>query len=177
MPPFSNLFSLIEEACHGHESLANALGLSPWQFAGLVALLYGLLFLPVWLAWRVANRRFNSNGFSNGVWRGWIYIVAGFTALQILDQLPIAGSLIPCPYDIGSIFVIVLLAVYGLYCFHLGTGRRGSFSRFFALIVVPIFGEMTSLRPGTKLLQDSWPFLRRGWELLTTTFAHAAPHI
>jgi hypothetical protein len=173
MPFSSGLTWLIDRACHGHEDIASALGLSPWQFGSLVALLYGILFLPVWFAWRVANRQFNRNGFANGVWRGWIYIVGGFTILQILDQLPVTGTLISCPYDLSLVCGAVVLAIYGLYCFHLGTGKTGSFSKFFALIVVPIFGEVTSLKPGTKLLQDSWPFLQRGWEMLTTTLAHA----
>ena len=168
--------SLISLVCPG-EGLAELLHLSPWQYAGLVALLYGLFFVPVWLAWRVANRQFNRNGFSNGVWKGWIYIIGGFTVLQILDQLPVTAKLISCPNDLGVAFSAVLLAIYGLFCFHLGTGKSGSFRKFVALIVIPIFSEITSLKPGTKLLQEGWPFLQRSWELLTTTLAHAAPHI
>ena len=65
------------------------------------------------------------------------------TAFQVVEVLlaPAIGPVVPCPYDLIGIALVSALALYGLYCFHLGRGNRGSFSRFMLLIAGPLFGE------------------------------------
>jgi hypothetical protein len=161
---------LMGKVCHGHEDIAAALGLTLWEYSGLVILFCGLLFLPVWLAWRIASRRFNVRGFGNGVWRGWIYIVGGCAVLQTATLLPVIGDLVPCPYNYGVPYGAALLAIFWLYVYHRLQGNAAGIGMFCTFVAGSIVAEITSLKPGIKLLQGSW-------EMLVSTFSHVAPLI
>jgi hypothetical protein len=161
---------LMGKVCHGHEDIAAALGLTLWEYSGLVILFCGLLFLPVWLAWRIASRRFNVRGFGNGVWRGWIYVVGGCAVLQTATLLPVIGDLVPCPYNYGVPYGAALLAIFWLYVYHRLQGNAAGIGMFCTFVAGSIVAEITSLKPGIKLLQG-------GWEMLVSTFSHVAPLI
>jgi hypothetical protein len=165
----------VEKACYGHEQLAAELGLSPWVFAIAAALVYVVLFVPVWLAWRVARKRFHVNGFSDVVWKGWLHVSGGFSLLQILNHLsqPLFGPIVPCPYDFALACALALQALFGLYCYHLGKNNKASFVAFCSFVVVPVFADIVvgwreALVPGVKFLKViaelGAPVLRSGAE-------------
>ena len=147
-------------------------GLSPLEFAGFLAIFNFVLFVPVWLAWRVASHKFNGSGFSNGVWRGWIYVVLGFAILQDVIWLshPIIGDAI-CPYDHLFLYSSVPIAILYLYGYHLWTGNAGRFSRFVALIALPIVFEIS----GIGGVKTGITVVKGGWEFLGYIFDHVAP--
>jgi hypothetical protein len=132
------------------------LGLSSLEFAGLLVMFNGVFFVPVWLAWRVAHRVFNGSGFSNGVWRGWIYIVVGFNALQSAVWLshPIIKTTI-CPYDQLFPYFAAVTAIFCLWVYHLCKGNAGRLSKFLTLIAIPLIIEITGLKPGITALRGS----------------------
>jgi hypothetical protein len=68
-------------------------------------------------------------------------MATGFQVGEILLQG--AGiTIIACPYDYVTIAVVSLLALYGMYCFHLGRSSKAPFARFLMLVVGPLFGEV-----------------------------------
>lgn len=131
-------------ACSTDSYVAKGLGLTSAQFAFAKGALLALFLVPVFMAWWFAWPRLRANGFSKPVWRVGIYLLAAVTAFQIGEALaePLLGPVIPCPYDATGIAVVSALVLYGLYCFHLGRGNRGSFASFLMLIAGPLFGEV-----------------------------------
>jgi propanol-preferring alcohol dehydrogenase len=105
---------------------------------------YYLLLLAVVLpSWLGSWPRLKANGFSKKVWLAGIWVLGGFSFIQVakaLSQPAIPAPL--CPYDFVASGTVVALALYALYFYHLGKGNKGSFGKFFILVIVPIFGEV-----------------------------------
>jgi hypothetical protein len=144
--PVSNFLSgLLEKVCSSEEALAASLGLSEWQFAFAKTALYLALLALVLPGWLASWPRLKANGFSKKVWLAGIWVLGGFSFVQVakaMSQPAIGSPIIPCPHDFVASGTVVVLALYALYFYHLGRGNRGSFAKFFMLVVLPIFGEV-----------------------------------
>ena len=129
--------------CGSDAGVAASLGLSEWQFAAAKASLFVFFLIPVLLAWRASWPRLKRNGFAKPVWRTGLWLIGAVTAFQVAEILlqPLTGPVISCPSDLVGLALVSALVLYGLYCFHLGRGNKGSFSRFMVLIAGPLFGE------------------------------------
>jgi hypothetical protein len=141
----SNFLSgFVEKVCSSEEALAASLGLSAWQFAFAKTALYLVLLAFVLSGWLASWPRLRRAGFSKKVWVAGIWVLGGFSSIQIAKAIsqPAIGAPIPCPYDFVASGTIVALALYALYFYHLGRGNRGSFGKFLVLVVLPIFGEV-----------------------------------
>ncbi len=156
---------------------ATALGLKPWTFALIESLAYVLFFFAVYRVWKVAKRKYNSNGFSDAVWRAWIGIFGGFTFLQIASSLaqPLLERSL-CPYDQYFTYGSVLLAILCLYFYHLGTGNKGSYTKYISFVAVPMVTEVFATRTysGLRLAEGAFELLMDFYRLVFNTVLHVA---
>lgn len=154
------------------EPEAGLVGLSALQIACTLAIFNGVLFVFTFLHWLYANKYYNRSEFSSGVWKGWIYIVAGFSILQnaIWLSRPLIGYPV-CPYDYLGLYSAVPVAIAFLYGYHLSTGKSGRFSKFIVLIALPIVCEVS----GINYVKTGATVLKNGWEFFGYAFEHVAP--